>query len=264
MRFSTSSASSAPVLIAHSTGGMMAARYALMYPGASRRLFSSIRSGSRTGRRSACRRLRSINGSSARRRPPPSASRPTSRRPITPAPGRPNTTAGDDARRSCAGPRPRHCRPQPRADRRHDLTQPVVYEFPLIKVPTLLMIGLKDVTAIGKDVAPPECAPASATTPSWRRRPRRDSGGRADRVPRRRPRAPDPGAQRFNAALIEALGRLGRRLASAVGARVAGGRRLAPPGRRDAAPPAARPPSPSRIAIGDRVVAAAGESMRQK
>ncbi len=35
-------------------------------------------------------------------------------------------------------------------------TQPVVYEFPLIKVPTLLMIGMKDVTAIGKDVAPPD------------------------------------------------------------------------------------------------------------
>src|SRR5271165_1408540 len=35
-------------------------------------------------------------------------------------------------------------------------TQPVVYEFPLIRVPTLLMIGDKDTTAIGKDLAPPE------------------------------------------------------------------------------------------------------------
>ena len=35
-------------------------------------------------------------------------------------------------------------------------TQPVVYEFPLIRVPTLLMIGDRDTTAIGKDVAPPE------------------------------------------------------------------------------------------------------------
>lgn len=34
-------------------------------------------------------------------------------------------------------------------------TQPVLYEFPLIKVPTLLLIGDKDTTAIGKDVAPP-------------------------------------------------------------------------------------------------------------
>ena len=32
--------------------------------------------------------------------------------------------------------------------------QPVVYEFPLIKVPTLLMIGTKDTTAIGKEFAP--------------------------------------------------------------------------------------------------------------
>jgi pimeloyl-ACP methyl ester carboxylesterase len=35
-------------------------------------------------------------------------------------------------------------------------TQPVVYEFPLLKVPVLLLIGQKDTTAIGKDVAPPE------------------------------------------------------------------------------------------------------------
>jgi pimeloyl-ACP methyl ester carboxylesterase len=35
-------------------------------------------------------------------------------------------------------------------------TQPVVYEFPLIKVPTLLLIGDKDTTAIGKDLAPPD------------------------------------------------------------------------------------------------------------
>jgi pimeloyl-ACP methyl ester carboxylesterase len=35
-------------------------------------------------------------------------------------------------------------------------TQPVVYEFPLIRVPTLLMIGMKDTTGIGKDFAPPE------------------------------------------------------------------------------------------------------------
>jgi pimeloyl-ACP methyl ester carboxylesterase len=37
-------------------------------------------------------------------------------------------------------------------------TQPVVYELELISVPTLLMIGLKDNTAIGKDRAPPEIA----------------------------------------------------------------------------------------------------------
>lgn len=36
------------------------------------------------------------------------------------------------------------------------LTQPVVHRFPDITVPTLLLIGQKDITAIGKDVAPPE------------------------------------------------------------------------------------------------------------
>ncbi len=36
------------------------------------------------------------------------------------------------------------------------LTQPVVERFPDIAVPTLLLIGQKDVTAIGKDMAPPE------------------------------------------------------------------------------------------------------------
>ena len=35
-------------------------------------------------------------------------------------------------------------------------TQPVLYEFDRIQAPTLLMIGQKDNTAIGKDAAPPE------------------------------------------------------------------------------------------------------------
>jgi pimeloyl-ACP methyl ester carboxylesterase len=37
-------------------------------------------------------------------------------------------------------------------------SQPVVYELEQISVPTLLLIGLKDTTAIGKDRAPPEIA----------------------------------------------------------------------------------------------------------
>ncbi len=36
------------------------------------------------------------------------------------------------------------------------VTEPVVYRFPQIAVPTLLMIGQKDNTAIGKDLAPAE------------------------------------------------------------------------------------------------------------
>jgi pimeloyl-ACP methyl ester carboxylesterase len=35
-------------------------------------------------------------------------------------------------------------------------TQPVLYEFPLIRVPTLLLIGDRDTTAIGRERAPPE------------------------------------------------------------------------------------------------------------
>jgi len=35
-------------------------------------------------------------------------------------------------------------------------TQPVVYEFGQLRPPTLLLIGQKDSTAIGKDAAPPE------------------------------------------------------------------------------------------------------------
>ena len=35
-------------------------------------------------------------------------------------------------------------------------TQPVVYELGLLRMPTLLLIGDKDTTAIGKDAAPPE------------------------------------------------------------------------------------------------------------
>ena len=35
-------------------------------------------------------------------------------------------------------------------------TQPVLYEFGRLQVPTLLMVGEKDNTAIGKDIAPPD------------------------------------------------------------------------------------------------------------
>jgi pimeloyl-ACP methyl ester carboxylesterase len=35
-------------------------------------------------------------------------------------------------------------------------TQPVVYELGLLRVPTTLMIGDKDRTALGKDLAPPD------------------------------------------------------------------------------------------------------------
>jgi len=44
-------------------------------------------------------------------------------------------------------------------------TQPVVYEFPLIKVPTFLLMGLKDTTAIGKDAAPEAVRPKLGNYP---------------------------------------------------------------------------------------------------
>jgi pimeloyl-ACP methyl ester carboxylesterase len=44
-------------------------------------------------------------------------------------------------------------------------TQPVLYEFPLLKMPVLLLIGYKDNTAIGKDAAPPELRPKLGNYP---------------------------------------------------------------------------------------------------
>jgi pimeloyl-ACP methyl ester carboxylesterase len=45
------------------------------------------------------------------------------------------------------------------------MSQPVVYEFDRIAVPTTLLIGQKDTTAIGKDRAPPEAAAALGNYP---------------------------------------------------------------------------------------------------
>ncbi|BDS06509.1 alpha/beta hydrolase [Oceaniferula spumae] len=44
-------------------------------------------------------------------------------------------------------------------------TQPVVYEFPLIKVPTLLIIGQRDTTALGKNTVPEEVAKTMGNYP---------------------------------------------------------------------------------------------------
>lgn len=45
-------------------------------------------------------------------------------------------------------------------------TQPVVYEFPQIKAPTVLIIGQRDRTAIGRDLAPPAVAAALGDYPA--------------------------------------------------------------------------------------------------
>jgi pimeloyl-ACP methyl ester carboxylesterase len=49
-------------------------------------------------------------------------------------------------------------------------TQPVLYEFSMITVPTMLMIGDKDNTAIGKDFAPPEIRPRLGNYPELAKR----------------------------------------------------------------------------------------------
>ncbi|BDU71740.1 alpha/beta fold hydrolase [Mesoterricola silvestris] len=49
-------------------------------------------------------------------------------------------------------------------------TQPVFYEFGKVAVPTLLLIGQKDTTAIGKDAAPPEVAARIGHYPELGRR----------------------------------------------------------------------------------------------
>lgn len=85
-------------------------------------------------------------------------------------------------------------------------TQPVVHEFPVIAVPTTLFIGQKDRTAIGKDLAPPEVANRLGDYPALGRR-------AAAAIPGatlvefaelgHSPQVEDPA--RFNAALLDAL-----------------------------------------------------------
>jgi pimeloyl-ACP methyl ester carboxylesterase len=85
-------------------------------------------------------------------------------------------------------------------------TQPVFYELSNISVPTLLMIGDKDNTAIGKDLAPPAVRAALGNYPELGKR-------AAERIPGARlvefpglghaPQIQDPAA--FHKALLEGL-----------------------------------------------------------
>jgi pimeloyl-ACP methyl ester carboxylesterase len=84
--------------------------------------------------------------------------------------------------------------------------QPVLYEFPRIKVPATLLIGQRDRTAIGKDGAPPELAQQLGDYPQLGKRAARrlraelvefDDLGHSPQV-----EAPE----RFNDALLRALG----------------------------------------------------------
>jgi pimeloyl-ACP methyl ester carboxylesterase len=84
--------------------------------------------------------------------------------------------------------------------------QPVVHELPRLKVPTTLLIGQRDRTAIGKDLASPALAQRLGDYPSLGRQ-------AAAAIPGARlvefadlghsPQVEDP--QRFNRALLDAL-----------------------------------------------------------
>ena len=89
------------------------------------------------------------------------------------------------------------------------LSQPVVHEFDQISVPTALMIGQKDTTAIGKDRVPPEIAKALGNYPELGRLAhQRIKSSRF--VPLAElghsPQVQDPA--RFNKALLDELGRM--------------------------------------------------------
>jgi pimeloyl-ACP methyl ester carboxylesterase len=85
-------------------------------------------------------------------------------------------------------------------------TQPVVYEFPQIKVPTMLMIGMKDTTAIGKDAAPADIRPTLGKYAELGRRTQRAiPGATLVEFPElgHAPQMQDPDA--FHAALLKGL-----------------------------------------------------------
>ena len=89
------------------------------------------------------------------------------------------------------------------------VSQPVVYELEQIAVPTVLMIGLKDTTAIGKDRAPPELARALGDYPKLAEQAHAAiKGSVLVAFPElgHAPQVQNPG--RFNGALIDALARL--------------------------------------------------------
>lgn len=87
-------------------------------------------------------------------------------------------------------------------------TQPVLYEFPNLRVPTLLLIGEKDNTAIGKDLAQSEVKARLGNYPALARRTAAAIPGASlvlfpELV--HAPQMQDP--ERFNRALIEGLNR---------------------------------------------------------
>ncbi|HYD15676.1 MAG TPA: alpha/beta hydrolase, partial [Hyphomicrobium sp.] len=89
-------------------------------------------------------------------------------------------------------------------------TQPVVHEFPRIKVPVALLIGERDTTAIGKDRAAPEVATKLGDYPELAREAQsRIPNARLITFPKlgHSPQIEEP--TEFNAALLDALSKLG-------------------------------------------------------
>jgi pimeloyl-ACP methyl ester carboxylesterase len=85
-------------------------------------------------------------------------------------------------------------------------TQPVVYEFPQLRVPTLLLFGERDGTAIGKDISPPDVKARLGDYPKLARRTAAAiPGAKLVLFPElgHAPQMQDP--ERFHAALIEGL-----------------------------------------------------------
>ncbi len=99
-------------------------------------------------------------------------------------------------------------------------TQPVLYEFERIKMPTLLLIGQRDTTAIGKDFSPPEVAAVIGRYPELGRE-------AARRIPHaalvefadlgHAPQTQDPGA--FHKALLDGLAAAVRQAAAGMSLR---------------------------------------------
>ncbi|RBP02102.1 pimeloyl-ACP methyl ester carboxylesterase [Roseiarcus fermentans] len=201
-----------PVLVGHSTGGMIAARYALMYPGETGALVLVNPIG--------------LEDWKALGVPPLSVDQWIEREKATTAD---RIKAYEQATYYAGQWRPEYDRwvamlaglmqgpGQETVARNLGLiddmiyTQPVVYEFPLIKVPTLLMIGDRDVTAIGKDVAPPAVRARLGHYPELAQTTKAAiPGAQLIEFPDagHAPQIQDPA--RFNAALIDALARLGQ------------------------------------------------------
>jgi len=85
-------------------------------------------------------------------------------------------------------------------------TQPVVYEFPQLRVPTLLLFGERDGTAIGKDISSPEVKARLGDYPKLARRTAAAiPGAKLVLFPElgHAPQMQDP--ERFHAALLEGI-----------------------------------------------------------